>query len=247
MALIENLPLIITTIVNAIPRIITSIVNALIGNIDKIILAGAQLFVALIQNLPQVIVAIVKAVPQIISAIVKGFAGGISQMASVGLNLIKGIWNGISDAASWLWGKVSGFCSNLLGKIKGFFGISSPSKEMSWIGDMLSRGLAGGIDNSAKVAINAAQGLNRGIMDVMEGLADDMQAAVPRRFNLDADATVNSVASGMNGGFARASYGALVSVGQMIVRSEDDIRRISQELYNLIQTGSRAQGRFSTA
>lgn len=42
------------------------------------------------------------------------------------------------------------------------------------------------------------------------------------------------------------SYGALVSVGQMIV-SEDDIRRISQELYNLIQTGSRAQGRFSTA
>ena len=34
---------------------------------------------------------------------------------------------------------------------------------------------------------------------------------------------------------------------RVIVRSEDDIRRISQELYNLIQTGSRAQGRFSTA
>ena len=32
-----------------------------------------------------------------------------------------------------------------------------------------------------------------------------------------------------------------------IVRSEEDIRKISQELYNLIQTGSRAQGRFSTA
>jgi len=189
----------------------------------------------------------VKAVPQIIAAIVKGFAGGVSQMASIGLNLIKGIWNGIGDAASWLWNKVSGFCSNLMSKLKGFFGIASPSKEMAWVGDMLTQGLAGGIDDSAKVAINAAQDLNQGIMDVMDGLADDMQAAVPRNFDLDADATVNSVASGMSGGTGGNSYGALVSVGQMIVRSEDDIRKISQELYNLIQTGSRAQGRFSTA
>lgn len=84
-------------------------------------------------------------------------------------------------------------------------------------------------------------------MDVMDGLADDMQSAVPSSFNLDADATVRSVASGMSGAGGGNSYDALVSVGQMIVRSEDDIRRISQELYNLIQTGSRAQGRFSTA
>ena len=130
-------------------------------------MAGVQLFVALIQNLPQIIVAIVKAVPQIITSIVKGFAGGVSQMAQVGLNLIKGIWNGIGDAASWLWGKISGFCSNLLSKIKGFFGISSPSKEMAWVGDMLTQGLAGGIDDSSKVAIDAAKDLNQGILDVL--------------------------------------------------------------------------------
>jgi hypothetical protein len=47
-ALIQNLPLIITTIVAAIPQIITSLVNAIVGNIDKIILAGVQLFVALL-------------------------------------------------------------------------------------------------------------------------------------------------------------------------------------------------------
>ena len=187
-----------------------------------------------------------KAVPQIISAIVKGFAGGASEMANIGLNLIKGIWNGISDAASWLWGKVSGFCSDLMGKIKGFFGISSPSKEMAWVGDMLTQGLAGGIDDSAKVAIDAAEDMNRGIMDVMGGLADDMQNAVPTDFDINANAAVNSAMSGATG-TGGASYGALVTVQQMIVRSEDDIRKISQELYNLIQTGSRAQGRFSTA
>lgn len=122
-----------------------------------------------------------------------------------------------------------------------------PTYKKAYIGDMLTQGLAGGIDDSAKVAINAAKDLNQGIMDVMDGLADDMQSAVPSNFDLDADATVRSVAGGVSGANGGASYGALVSVGQMIVRSEDDIRRISQELYNLIQTGSRAQGRFSTA
>ena len=240
-SLIQNLPTIITTIVGAIPQI-----NALVGNIDKIILAGVQLFVALITNLPKIIVEIVKAVPQIISAIVKGFAGGVSQMANIGLNLIKGIWNGIGNAASWLWNKVSGFCSNLLSKIKGFFGISSPSREMAWVGDMLTQGLAGGIEDGAGAAISAAEDLNNGILGVMNGLAADMQSAVPSNFAFDASGTVGSV-SGSMGGVGSSSFGTLITIQQMIVRSEDDIRRISQELYNLIQTGSRAQGRFSTA
>ena len=245
-SLIQNLPTIITTIVGAIPQIITSIINALVGNIDKIILAGVQLFVALITNLPKIIVEIVKAVPQIISAIVKGFASGVSQMANIGLNLIKGIWNGIGNAASWLWNKVSGFCSNLLSKIKGFFGISSPSREMAWVGDMLTQGLAGGIEDGAGAAISAAEDLNNGILGVMDGLAADMQSAVPSNFAFDASGTVGSV-SGSMGGVGGSSFGTLITIQQMIVRSEDDIRRISQELYNLIQTGSRAQGRFSTA
>lgn len=49
-SLIQALPQIITTIVQAIPQIISGIVNALVGNIDKIIMAGVQLFVALIET-----------------------------------------------------------------------------------------------------------------------------------------------------------------------------------------------------
>ena len=245
-SLIQNLPQIITTVVSAIPKIVSSLVNAIIGNIDKIILAGVQLFVALIKNLPQIIVSIVKAVPQIISAIVKGFASGASQMASIGLNLIKGIWNGISDAASWLWSKVSGFCSSLLSKIKGFFGIHSPSTEMAWVGEMLVEGLAGSIEDNGSDAVKAAEGLSAGISDVMNGLAQDMQSAVPSTFAFDANGTVNSVSGGM-GGLGASSFGTLITIQQMIVRSEEDIRRISQELYNLMQVGSRAQGRIITA
>ena len=246
-SLIQNLPQIITTVVSAIPKIVTSLVNAIVGNVDKIILAGVQLFVALIKNLPQIIASIVKAVPQIISAIVKGFAGGASQMAGIGLNLIKGIWNGIGDAASWLWGKVSGFCSDLMGKIKGFFGIHSPSTEMAWVGEMLVEGLAGSIEDNGGEAVRAAEGLSEGISDVMNGLAEDMKTSIPTDFHLDADSSVRSVTDGASGGMSGWGFASLITIQQMIVRSEDDIRRISQELYNLIQTGSRAGGRIITA
>ena len=51
---------------------------------------------------------------------------------------------------------------------------------------------------------------------------------------------------GFGAGTALGS-GALITIQQMIIRSEEDIRKISQELYNLIQSGSRAQGHFTTA
>ena len=117
---------------------------------------------------------------------------------------------------------------------------------MAWVGEMLGRGLAGGIEDSAGEAVSAAEDLNNGILGVMYGLAADMQSAVPSNFAFDASGTVGSV-SGSMGGVSGSSFGTLITIQQMIVRSEDDIRRISQELYNLIQTGSRAQGRFSTA
>ena len=248
-SLIQNLPQIITTVAGAIPKIVASLVNAIVGNVDKIILAGVKLLVSLVKNLPQIIVSIVKAVPQIIAAIVKGFAGGAAQMAGIGLNLIKGIWNGIGDAASWLWGKVSGFCSDLMGKIKGFFGIHSPSTEMAWVGEMLVEGLAGSIEDNGGEAVKAAEGLSEGISDVMNGLAEDMKTSIPTDFKLDADASVRSVTDGMAGMKGKDMFGfaSLITIQQMIVRSEDDIRKISQELYNLIQTGSRAGGRIITA
>ena len=230
----------------AIPQIISSLVNAILNSIPQIIQAGVQLFVSLIQNLPTIIVEIVKAVPQIIAGIVNAFTSSMGQIVNIGKNIVQGLWQGIQSLAGWIWDKVSGWISGIWDGICSFFGINSPSKEMAWVGEMLGRGLAGGIEDSAGEAVSAAEDLNNGILDVMNGLAADMQSAVPSNFAFDTAGTVGSVAGGM-GGTGGSSFGTLITIQQMIVRSEDDIRRISQELYNLIQTGSRAQGRFSTA
>lgn len=190
-ALVRALPQIITTIVQAIPQIISGIVNALIGNIDKIILAGVQLFVALIENLPTIIVEIVKAVPQIIAGIVSAFGSLMYKIVEIGGNIVKGLWQGIQQLASWLWDKVSGWISSIWDGICDFFGIHSPSDEMAWVGEMLVKGLAGSIDRNGGEAVKAAEAMSADINDVMHGLAADMSTALPTSFSVDGSVTAN--------------------------------------------------------
>lgn len=241
-ALIQALPEIITTIVAAIPEIIGSVVNALINSIPQIVQAGVTLFISLIKNLPTIIVEIVKAVPQILSGLVSAFGKGVSQLADVGVNLVKGLWQGIQSLASWLWNKVSSWISSIWDGICDFFGIHSLSDEMAWIGEMLVEGLAGSINTNGKDAVAAAEGMSKDINDVMHSLADDMTTALPTDFSVNGTVNRNDTVSGAGFG-----GGALITIQQMIVRSKEDIRKISQELYNLIQSGSRAQGHFTTA
>ena len=190
-ALVRALPQIITTIVQAIPQIISGIVNALIGNIDKIIMAGVQLFVALIENLPTIIVEIVKAVPQIIAGIVSAFGSLMYKIVEIGGNIVKGLWQGIQQLASWLWDKVSGWISSIWDGICDFFGIHSPSDEMAWVGEMLVKGLAGSIDRNGGEAVKAAEAMSADINDVMHGLAADMSTALPTSFFVDGSVTAN--------------------------------------------------------
>ena len=178
-ALIQALPQIITTIVQAIPQIISGIVNALVQNIPQIIQAGVQLFVALIQNLPTIIVEIVKAVPQIVSGIVSAFGSLIGEMVNAGANLLHGLWEGISNAASWLWEKVTGWASGLVDGIKNFFGIHSPSTVF------------------AEIGTNMGEGVGVGFGDSMDGVSSDMTAAMGGAGQLTAAEAVRSVNDGI--------------------------------------------------
>ncbi|GHU34975.1 hypothetical protein FACS1894105_02760 [Clostridia bacterium] len=168
-ALIENLPVIIVTIVKAIPQIISSLIEAVIGNIDKIIMAGVQLFIALIENLPTIIIEIVKAIPLVVGGIVEALGGLIWMIVEAGGNLIKGLWQGISDAGAWLWDKISGFFGGIVDGIKGFFGINSPSTLFANLGE------------------NMATGLGIGFGEEMNKVGRDMQKAIPHDFDIDAE------------------------------------------------------------
>ncbi len=211
-------------LIEALPRIIASIIDFVTSNLPKIVELGITLIVQLVVGLIKAIPELVKALPQIVAAILEGLGKAVVSVVEIGRNIVRGIWEGIKSLGSWLWDKVSGFFSGIVDGVKNFLGIRSPSTVFEGIGG------------------NMALGLGEGFNKAMARVADDMQNAVPTDFNISPDISVNG-----RGGSAASASGPLVVVQQMIVRSEDDIRRISQELYNLMQTGSRAQGRFSTA
>lgn len=67
----------------------------------------------------------------------------------IGSNIVQGLWDGISNATSWIKDKISGWVGDVLSFIKGLFGIASPSKVMrDMIGINLGKGVAVGIENS---------------------------------------------------------------------------------------------------
>ena len=227
-SLIQALPQIITTIVEAIPEIITGIVTAVVNNIPLIVQAGIDLLTSLITNLPTIIVEIVKAVPQIITSIVSALGKGVSQLAEVGGNLVRGLWDGIQSLASWLWDKVSGWISSIWDGICDFFGIASPSKEMGWIGEMLVDGLAGSISANGKDAVKAAEGMSSDITDVMHGLAEDMETALPTSF--DVKGSVDGAMASANAKPSQNGFSLVLNIATFNNYTNQDIQQLTNEI-----------------
>lgn len=228
-SLIQALPQIIVTIVNAIPDIITGIINAILSNIPLIIKAGVDLLISLIKNLPTIIVEIVKAVPQIITGLVNALGKGVSQLAEVGGNLVRGLWQGIQSLASWLWDKVSGWISSIWDGICDFFGIHSPSREMGWVGEMLVEGLAGAIDDNGKYAVKAAEEMSSDINDVMHGLADEMETALPTDFNVDGNVH-GTVDGGLGDIKSPGGLQLVLNISTFNNYTTDDIHQLTNEI-----------------
>ena len=163
-SLVEALPTIIQKIVAVLPQIINSIITALMSMLPQLIDAGIRLFIALIANLPLIITEIVKAIPKISTSIVSAIIGSVPQLMTAGGDLIRGLWQGISNAGAWLRDKISGFFGGVVDSIKSFFGIGSPSKLFEGFGVNIDEGFAGGIDKGTGIVEKAAGRLNEAAM-----------------------------------------------------------------------------------
>ena len=173
-AVVQAIPIIIPPLLEAIPEIIETIVSFLTSNVQTIVDAAVQMNYGIINAIPIIIDALIPELPHIIwtitealidaqpkilsaavqallsiiGAVPKVLGSLLDAMGSVGSNLVKGLWNGISDVTGWVLDKIKGFGKSILNGIKSIFGIHSPSTEMAWMGKMLDQGLADGITDN---------------------------------------------------------------------------------------------------
>lgn len=235
----SSVPQLLTAIVGLIPQISSQIIEGL----PQILDAGLQLFLGIVNAIPQIIPPLVQALPQItyqivttlfgmapqifsatvssLWSIVKAIPSVIGSVAAsamgIGVNLVRGIWNGIAGNVSWLIGKIKGFCSNALSAIKDFFGIHSPSRETAWMGEMLTAGLAEGIDSNLGVVEKAVEDMGNTTLgtlspmingnlnvassnstDVIGAINDVKRAIANLGLYLDGDTLVGGIAERMD-------------------------------------------------
>ena len=175
-ALAEGLINALPILIEKIPEIVSKLAEAFARNAPKIAEAAGKLIEALVSGLIKSIPALLKAVPVLISALYKNFITEIKLIQEVGINIVKGIWRGISDGTSWIIGKIKEWCGNVLDKIKSFFGIHSPSKVMrDQVGKMITKGIAVGINDGKTEVEKVMDEMNKKLLDSEQKYLDESE------------------------------------------------------------------------
>lgn len=141
--IVTNLPQIATSVVQVIGKFVSTLTSNLPQILQQGILIIGKLVAGLIQAIPQVVAAI----PQIINSIKNSFSS--VDWGSVGRNLIQGIANGLSGAASLIVDAAKNAAQSAFTAAKSFLGINSPATKGIWLGDMYDEGVALGIKDNA--------------------------------------------------------------------------------------------------
>lgn len=168
-ALADGILAALPKLIDKVPIIIEKLVGSITRNLPKLVQSGIDIILKLAAGLIKAIPQLLAKIPEIIAAIVKGFTSNSGdEMNDVGLNLIKGIWEGISGAAKWLKNKITNFASNVADWFKDAFNINSPSKLMEdQIGRYIGEGVGVGIIDSENTVKKDIDHFSKKLVDNM--------------------------------------------------------------------------------
>lgn len=166
----------------------------------------------------------------------------ISTVTTVGVDIVKGIWSGIKSMAGWLGEKLIGFAKSAIpGPIAKALGIKSPSRVLAKaVGVHLPTGIAMGAED---VADKTFDDMSRNLSKRLTGAMQMRMDAKKIQADMELSPSVNNEQRVIQGtGTNIVNYFTGPLIGSATVRSEQDIRAISQGLYKRIYGKNKAQG-----
>lgn len=252
LGLVEALPDLIVAILESLPDMINMFINSLLGCLPQLIKGVIQLVVGLVEHMPEIIKGLIDSVPTIIEKIVEAFKNGLGSIIDVGKSIVKGLWEGITGAASWLWDKITGWLRSIWDGIKNFFGIHSPSTKMrDMIGKNLVKGLAEGIVDEGKTAVNAMTALSKDLSAVtfspitFKGITDDLSGAIPSDFDSQMRASVLTASQYDSGARVRSvspTFNTNVTFGNVTINDGSDVEDIAHRVSDIITNDVMVKG-----
>lgn len=151
--IISNLP----EIAEAAVSVISNFGSYISSNLPYILQTGIEIIGKLGAGLILAIPDLVSKIPQIISSIKSTFSN--ANWGEIGSNIIKGISNGIKNAAGQLWEAAKSVLGDFKDKILEMFGIHSPSTWGEWVAEMIDVGMAKSIVKNSKIVLDAGKTL----------------------------------------------------------------------------------------
>lgn len=173
----NKLPAFFSNLWAGIQNVFWTVVNAITGFLRSNFGQAILVVFAPILGVPNLIIQnwgrITSFFSSVKNNIVGAFTGAGNWLRSAGGDLIRGLWNGISDIGAWLWGKLGGFCSGIVDQVKGFFGIHSPSRLMKdEVGRYIGLGVGEGIISAAGSVQKDARRFSGIVSDELTGGID---------------------------------------------------------------------------
>ena len=139
----EKIPDLISMAIGAIVSLALALTEP--KTLGNIITAGIQIILSLVEGILKSIPKLLAAVPVIFKNVYDAFLE--IDWASIGSNIIDGIWNGISAGWNWLVDKVKEVAGSLFGAAQDELDIHSPSRKFKWLGEMCVAGFDEGVDD----------------------------------------------------------------------------------------------------
>lgn len=173
-------------LINKAPTIIGQLATAIISNLPKILLAGIKIITILGTGLIHAVPQLISKIPSIISQVKNAFTS--VDWGSVGMNIIKGIANGLKGAAGAIVEAAKGAAESALNAAKNFLGIHSPSRVFrDQVGKMMALGMGIGFERNIPV-----KSMSTGVQRAVAGLQKSVDIALSARTS---DKTVGDVKS----------------------------------------------------
>lgn len=171
-------------LINKAPTIIGQLATAIISNLPKILLAGIKIITILGTGIIQAVPQIISKIPSIISQLKNAFTS--VDWGRVGMNIIKGIANGLKGAAGAIVEAAKGAAESALNAAKNFLGIHSPSRVFrDQVGKMMALGMGIGFERNIPV-----KSMSTGVQRAVAGLQKSVDTVLSARTS---DKTVGGV------------------------------------------------------
>ena len=163
--------------------------------------------------------------------IVDAFSNIKEKFLSTGENIVKGIWDGIKNGASWLKEKISGFAGDVAGWFKKTFKIGSPSKLMAdevgrYVGEGVGVGVIDSIPTVKKQLGKFSGFVTKNLGKIKSGLSIGTK--------------------GSAGGYAASRGNTVVNAGMTVNYngrlSRKQLKRLENDNYTAIRTKLKEEG-----